>query len=718
MVTCDFFSIIMPRNIDAKLAGVGRKFAKLARSTANLSDDASDNNTVTDNAPQINKTSTGGTSLPTLAAASKSYAKPDTATAVPVAAVPLVRAALQDAARCKDALKIPAGWGITRLPAEVEDALAYSGTLDGLTTLDIGNQKLDRLPSLDAVAETLLQLSFAYNEVERVPPTMAQRWGALEQLDVGHNRLKVLPSELGATCVRLTKLSASHNELESLPDAFSSLVRITALDISSNRLQAIPRCVENFMLLEVLHANHNDISGLFEKAERLLNLCELVLHHNQLVGIARTWPLAMRRSLRRLELNDNVLQFLPPELGLCERLVGGRFTVGCNPLLFPPVRICRSGVAKVLEYLRGHLDAAEEVEVDISEPLPQPDAIADDAMELPDGPCKLCAPGEFDPSLLQSGGLTGLSVKQALAVAENEIETLKASLIRKDRQVREQIAESEKAKRAWDLREKVLQKSVIEKAQAADRIQREMASHIKELSELRKENDGLREISKEAAAARALKHQQQRDPPPPHANDEKSRERVGSLERERDTLVSRVASLESELSASESARRTGDAQASRSAAALVEARREAAARDERCELAESKLESVQEELRTLRKEIVAARDARASAEAKAKALVAETRVAGARIVSAQGCASVVVSSKDDDGMDGDIVGSLPTKSSLAKNRVPGANAPSKSPASGEASGSARAAGARRLGSKRILSGRDAARWQDDIDRTS
>ena len=353
---------------------------------------------------------------------------PKTENGLTPSGVALVRDALRQAITKRSALVMPRGYAMTRLPDDVESALASTGSdapLAGLPKLSIAEQKLDKLPCLDGVAATLIDLDFSYNEIARIPPSQAALWNALERLDVSHNRLGELPAQL-ATCSHLTELSASNNELTDLPAALASLVRVTSLDISYNRFRALPQCVAHLMLLEELYANHNEIEGLFQDSSRLANLTDVILHHNQLVGVARTWPLAAKRKLRRLELNDNHLQFLPPELGLCENLT--RFTIGCNPIIFPPHRICKGGVVRVLEYLRGFVgDAAEEVELTETPPIEEAPSSSG---ELPDGPCKLCAPDDVDVCLLPSG--TRVHPRQALAIAQNEIESLKASLVRKD----------------------------------------------------------------------------------------------------------------------------------------------------------------------------------------------------------------------------------------------------------------------------------------------
>lgn len=154
--------------------------------------------------------------------------------------------------------------------------------------------------------------------IERLPP--------LNLSFVFNTQLTSLPHTLGALPA-LKTLHAHHNRIEVLPDAFFSLGALSDLSLNHNRMTAVPAAVH-----------------------RLGALRRLSLHHNCLVALPRSIGGVGGGRLEVLEVSDNALTVLCPEISRVSHLT--KLTVGCNPLLHPPQDVVRHGIDAIMEYLR------------------------------------------------------------------------------------------------------------------------------------------------------------------------------------------------------------------------------------------------------------------------------------------------------------------------------------------------------------------------------
>lgn len=305
--------------------------------------------------------------------------------------------------------------------------------------------------------------------------------------------------------------------------------------------------------------------------------------------------------------------------------------------------------------------------------------------------------------------------------------------------MREIQVEKDKEAKAHELREKVLTKSVAEKAHAAERVQRELSASVKTLSELRNENRSLREsASAEAVLRQSTPSAAPSDLPPPTP-------RGAGLARERDSLAARVASLEKELAAALGAARQAEQTAVAQREAVLAAARaewehalttkanaENSSRESHASETEATLERAQAEIAKLREERDAASKAAAASDeraAAAEARLAQVHAASTKLISptpprntsddTAAETSTRVSDEallGDQGSDADCdrLGSLvPLHTAVPPRQSPRARiAMSARPAGMRAT--SHAVVARPLPMpRRILSGRDAARWQED-----
>lgn len=147
----------------------------------------------------------------------------------------------------------------------------------GITTLNVSNNKLRKLPELSAMKQ-LKQLWAYRNQITALPDL--GNLGLLQELVVYENKIATLPSLLALTqlqyldvvnntltelpkldhCTKLNKLLCNNNNLSSLPK-LDSLKNLVALDASHNQIGSFPNLSNNLML-ETCHLNDNNLHTL------------------------------------------------------------------------------------------------------------------------------------------------------------------------------------------------------------------------------------------------------------------------------------------------------------------------------------------------------------------------------------------------------------------------------------------------------------------------
>ncbi len=146
---------------------------------------------------------------------------------------------------------------------------------------------------------------------------------SLRELKCSRNRLRQ-PPLLSLANVPLKVLDASRNEITNddadtpLPDACALARNLSELDLSGNRLLRIPRSLFGLQALRSVTLARNELSGDLGRGwASLLALEALNLADNRLGALGDVHKAPV---LRTLDLGNNCLRSVPPELGLCDCL--------------------------------------------------------------------------------------------------------------------------------------------------------------------------------------------------------------------------------------------------------------------------------------------------------------------------------------------------------------------------------------------------------------
>ncbi|KAM6305339.1 leucine-rich repeat-containing protein 40 [Aegotheles albertisi] len=183
----------------------------------------------------------------------------------------------------------------------------------------------------DAVrSHPVTTVNFSKNQLSEVPPRVVELKDSVCDVSLGFNKISSISSEL---CMlhKLTHLDIRNNLLTSLPEGMEALARLQIINLSFNRFKVFPGVLYRLPALE-----------------------SILLSNNQ-VGSIDPLQLKNMDKLGTLDLQNNDLLQVPPELGNCENL--RTLLLEGNPFRTPRAAILARGTAAVLEYLRSRIPA-------------------------------------------------------------------------------------------------------------------------------------------------------------------------------------------------------------------------------------------------------------------------------------------------------------------------------------------------------------------------
>ncbi|NWT42254.1 LRC40 protein, partial [Chroicocephalus maculipennis] len=173
-------------------------------------------------------------------------------------------------------------------------------------------------------------VNFSKNQLSEVPPRIVELKDSLCDVNLGFNKISSVSLEL---CVlhKLTHLDIRNNFLTSLPEEMEALTRLQVINLSFNRFKVFPSVLYRILALETVLLGNNQVGSVD--------------------------PLQLKKldRLGTLDLQNNDLLQVPPELGNCETL--RTLLLEGNPFRTPRAAILAKGTAAVLEYLRSRIPA-------------------------------------------------------------------------------------------------------------------------------------------------------------------------------------------------------------------------------------------------------------------------------------------------------------------------------------------------------------------------
>ncbi|KAG9350882.1 hypothetical protein JZ751_024771 [Albula glossodonta] len=200
-----------------------------------------------------------------------------------------------------------------------------------LKTLNYSEKQEASIPdeAFDAVdGSPVTSANFSRNQLTELPPRIVELKDTLSDINLGFNKLTSIPPDL-AVLKQLVQIDLRNNILTSLPLELEALTKVQTIILSFNRFKVFP---------DVLY--------------RLFSLETILICNNQVGSIDATKLKGLGR-LSTLDLQNNDIMHVPPELGNCTSL--RTLMLEGNPFRNPRAAIMAKGTDALLEYLRSRI---------------------------------------------------------------------------------------------------------------------------------------------------------------------------------------------------------------------------------------------------------------------------------------------------------------------------------------------------------------------------
>jgi len=204
-------------------------------------------------------------------------------------------------------------------------------TMKTSQSLNLSSKGLITLPDeavSTGVEAGVLAVDLSKNSFSEFPSNLEPLLPSLHELNISRNKLCSVP-DLLATCSLLSFLDLSNNKLSSLPPSMGSLPHLREIILSVNSFTSIPPPLYSCAKLETILIANNQINTLdIESLSKLTNLAIL-------------------------DLQNNALQTIPPELGKVTQI--RTLQLEGNLFRVPRTAILVQGTAAVMAYLRDRI---------------------------------------------------------------------------------------------------------------------------------------------------------------------------------------------------------------------------------------------------------------------------------------------------------------------------------------------------------------------------
>ncbi|NWI04360.1 LRC40 protein, partial [Tichodroma muraria] len=200
-----------------------------------------------------------------------------------------------------------------------------------LKLLEYSDKQAAEIPEavFDAVgANPVAAVNFSKNQLREIPPRLVELKDSVCDVSLGFNKISSISSGL-CLLQKLTHLDLRNNVLTALPEEMEALKRLHTINLAFNRFKVFPSVLYHLPALETILLSNNQVGSIDPV---------------QLKGMDK---------LGTLDLQNNDLLQVPPELGNCENLRS--LLLEGNPFRTPRAAVLAKGTAAVLEYLRSRI---------------------------------------------------------------------------------------------------------------------------------------------------------------------------------------------------------------------------------------------------------------------------------------------------------------------------------------------------------------------------
>ncbi|XP_068599438.1 leucine-rich repeat-containing protein 40 [Brachionichthys hirsutus] len=199
--------------------------------------------------------------------------------------------------------------------------LLYSGK----QVADIPDEQFDAAANKNVTA-----VDFSKNELTAIPSRLLELQSSVSDINLAFNRLSCCSLDV-CLLQQLTRIDFRNNQLSDLPQEMRNLRKLCSITLKYNRFKSFPEVLYQIVSLETVLLGNNQVNEV--NPSRLMKLVHL----------------------STLDLSNNDLLKIPPELGLCSSL--RHLSLEGNPFRTPKAAVVAKGTEAVLEYLRSRIPA-------------------------------------------------------------------------------------------------------------------------------------------------------------------------------------------------------------------------------------------------------------------------------------------------------------------------------------------------------------------------
>uniref|UniRef100_A0A3P8QL91 Leucine rich repeat containing 40 n=1 Tax=Astatotilapia calliptera TaxID=8154 RepID=A0A3P8QL91_ASTCA len=179
-----------------------------------------------------------------------------------------------------------------------------------------------------AAGQSIATVNFSKNQLTSVPPRLVEFQSSLSEVNLGFNRLISCSPDI-CKLLQLTHIDLRNNQLSDLPSEMQNLTKLRSIILVYNRFKSFPDVLYETLSLETILLANNQVCEV--DPSRLMKLTHL----------------------STLDLANNDLLNIPPELGLCTSL--RCLSLEGNPFRTPRAAIVAKGTDALMEYLRSRI---------------------------------------------------------------------------------------------------------------------------------------------------------------------------------------------------------------------------------------------------------------------------------------------------------------------------------------------------------------------------
>ncbi|KAG7999378.1 Leucine-rich repeat-containing protein 40 [Nibea albiflora] len=200
-----------------------------------------------------------------------------------------------------------------------------------LKLLEYSEKQVSNIPDevFDAAADQgVTTVNLSKNQLTSIPSRLVEFQSSMSDVNLGFNRLTCCSPDI-CKLLQLTHIDLGNNQLSDLPPEMMTLTKLSSIILSYNRFKFFPEVLYQIISLETVLIANNQVNGVDPG-------CLIKLVH-----------------LSTLDLSNNDMLNIPPELGMCTSL--RCLSLQGNPFRTPRAAILAKGTDVVLEYLRSRI---------------------------------------------------------------------------------------------------------------------------------------------------------------------------------------------------------------------------------------------------------------------------------------------------------------------------------------------------------------------------